>query len=82
MNLEQPITSITGVVDKREVLLLQDPALENYHNINSLGICKRARTHLLRDLAKESVNWETDEDYLDDRNDLAVYEFEISLLTQ
>jgi len=29
MNLEQPIISITGVVDKREVLPLQDPALEN-----------------------------------------------------
>jgi len=30
MNVEQPVTIITGVVDKREVLPLQnDPALEN-----------------------------------------------------
>jgi len=72
-NIEQPITLITGVADKREVLPLQKdpPSLEKYHNINSLGFCERARAHLLRDLAKESDNWETDDDYLDGRNELA-----------
>jgi len=69
-------------VDKREALPLQEsPALENYHNINSLGFSRRARAHL-SDLAKESNNWETDDDNLDDRNEFTVYEFEISLLTQ
>jgi len=83
INLEQPITSITGVVDKREVLPLQkDPALENYHNINSLGYYKSARAHLLRDLSKVSDNWENDDDFLDSRNELAEYDFEINLLTQ
>jgi len=69
--------------DKREALPLQvDPDLENYRNINSLGVCKRARAHLLRDLAKESDNWENDDECLDDRHELAMYDFEISLLTQ
>jgi len=71
------------VLDKRENLPLQvDSSLENYHNINSLGFYERARAHLVRDLAKESDNWENDDDYLDDRNELAVYDFRISLLNQ
>ena len=37
-------------------------AIENYHNINSLGFAKRARAHLLRNLAKGSDNWENDDD--------------------
>jgi len=83
MNVEHPITVKIGFEDKREALPLQvDPDLENYRNINSLGVCKRARAHLLRDLAKESDNWENDDEYLDDRHELAMYDFEISLLTQ
>jgi len=83
MNLEQPITLITWLEDKQEALPLQeDSALENCHNINSLGFSKRARAHLLRDLDKESDNWENDDDYLDDRNELATYDFEISLSIQ
>jgi len=83
MNLLQPITVITGLEDKREALPLPVyPSLENYHNINSLGFSTRAWAHLLRNLAKESDNWENDDDYSEGRYELAIYESEISLYTQ
>jgi len=70
-NVEQPII-LNGVEDKRKPLPLQeDPGLENYHNINSLGFSARARAHLLRNLAKESDNWNSDEDYSEGRYELA-----------
>ena len=82
MNVEQPSTIITGLEDKQEDLPLQNPALVNYNNINSLGFFTRARAHLLRDLNKESDNWENDDDFLEARNELAGYNSEISLLNR
>ena len=38
--------------------LQEYPAMENYHNINSFGFPKK--THLVRNLIKESDNWEHD----------------------
>jgi len=60
----------------------QNPSLENYNIINSLGFFTRARAYLLQDLKKESDYWKNDGDFVDSRNEFAKFEFEISLLTR
>ena len=69
---------VTGMSEK-EAWKLQDE--ENYSNINGLGYAKRARAHLLRDLAKWE-NWENDDDFLEERYELAGHDFSICLYTK
>ena len=77
-NCELPRSLVTGMSEK-EAWNLQDK--ENYSNINGLGYAKRAREHLLRDLAKW-VNWENDDDFLEERYELAGHDFSICLYTK